>query len=69
MQLAFGEVRAEDKAELAKLTSAIKANYTEKNEEARKHWGGGVRGHKSIAKLEGRARSMGQDPAQVSHTV
>lgn len=46
-QLAFGEVKAEDKAELAKLVSAIKSNYTDKNEEARKHWGGGVRGHKS----------------------
>ncbi|KAK4700669.1 large subunit ribosomal protein L7Ae, partial [Phenoliferia sp. Uapishka_3] len=67
--LAFGEVKAEDKAELAKLVSAIKSNYTDKNEEARKHWGGGVRGHKSIAKLEGRARALGQDPTKVSHTV
>lgn len=47
MQLAFGEVKSEDKAELAKLVSAIKSNYTDKNEEARKHWGGGIRGHKS----------------------
>ena len=68
-QLAFGEVKAEDKAELAKLVSAIKSNYTDKNEEARKHWGGGVRGHKSIAKLEGRARAAGLDPSKVSHTV
>ncbi|KAM0752509.1 L30e-like protein [Meredithblackwellia eburnea MCA 4105] len=67
--LAFGDVKAEDKAELAKLVSAIKSNYTDKFEEQRKHWGGGVRGHKSIAKLEGRARAAGQDPTKVSHTV
>lgn len=36
--LAFGEVRAEDKAELAKLVSAIKANYTDKYAEANRHW-------------------------------
>ncbi|KAL8280580.1 hypothetical protein RQP46_006903 [Phenoliferia psychrophenolica] len=62
-------VNAEDKVELAKVVSAIKFNYTDKNEEARKHWGGGVRGHKSIAKLEGRARAAGLDPTKVSHTV
>merc|ERR1712080_34653 len=48
--LAFGEVRAEDKAELAKLVSAIKANYTDKYAEANRHWGGGMRGKKSISK-------------------
>ncbi|KAI5480958.1 hypothetical protein MNV49_006768 [Pseudohyphozyma bogoriensis] len=67
--LAFGEVKAEDKAELAKLVSAIKANYTDKHEEARKHWGGGVRGTKSIAKLEARAKAAGQNPANVSKTI
>merc|ERR1719487_2609036 len=45
--LAFGDVRAEDKAELAKLVSAIKANYTDKYAESTRHWGGGVRGTKS----------------------
>lgn len=66
LQLAFGEVRAEDKAELAKMITAVKVNYTDKFEEERKHWGGGHRGHKSIAKLEGRARALGQDPTKVS---
>jgi large subunit ribosomal protein L7Ae len=47
-QLAFGEVKSEDTAELAKLVSAIKSNYTDKNAEARKVWGGGHRGHKSM---------------------
>lgn len=68
-QLAFGEVKSEDKAELAKLVSAIKVNYEEKFAATRSHWGGGIRGHKSIAKLEGRAKALGQDPTKVSHTV
>jgi large subunit ribosomal protein L7Ae len=37
--LAFGDVKAEDKAELAKLVSAIKANYTDKHAGAANHWG------------------------------
>jgi len=49
--LAFGEVKSEDKAELAKLVSAIKSNYTDKHAATINHWGGGHRGHKSIAKL------------------
>ncbi|GAA5934389.1 uncharacterized protein JCM15063_004562 [Sporobolomyces koalae] len=67
--LAFGEVKPEDKAELAKLVSAIKVNYTEKYESTRQHWGGGLRGKKSIAKLEARAKALGQNPANVSHHV
>lgn len=47
--LAFGEVRAEDKAELAKLVSAVKSNFEEKFKDAHRHWGGGIRGNKSIA--------------------
>ncbi|GAA5992569.1 hypothetical protein JCM11641_002635 [Rhodosporidiobolus odoratus] len=67
--LAFGDVKAEDKAELAKLVSAIKANYTDKLEGQRNHWGGGIRGKKSIAKLEKRAKMLGQDASKVSHFV
>merc|ERR1712093_132186 len=67
--LAFGDVRAEDKAELAKLVSAIKANYTDKYAEASRHWGGGVRGTKSLAKLQARAKLLGQDPSKVSKFV
>ncbi|GAA5898283.1 hypothetical protein JCM6882_000120 [Rhodosporidiobolus microsporus] len=67
--LAFGDVRAEDKAELAKLVSAIKANYTDKYEQANRHWGGGLRGKKSIAKLQKRAKMLGQDASKVSLTI
>ncbi|KAG0343164.1 60S ribosomal protein L8B [Podila humilis] len=56
--LVFTETRAEDKAELASLISAIKSNYTEKNETARKAWGGGLMGFKSNMKMAKRASAV-----------
>jgi large subunit ribosomal protein L7Ae len=50
--LALTEVRSEDKAELAKLLSAIKEGYTDKYEDARRHWGGGIMGAKANARTE-----------------
>jgi large subunit ribosomal protein L7Ae len=45
--VAITDVRSEDSQALANLISASKANYLEKSEELRKHWGGGIRGNKS----------------------
>lgn len=50
--LALTEVRSEDKAEFAKLLSAVKEGYTDKYEEARRHWGGGIMGPKANARTE-----------------
>ncbi|KAH2664511.1 hypothetical protein KXW18_008680 [Aspergillus fumigatus] len=50
--LALTEVRAEDKAELSKLLSTIKEGYTDKYEESRRHWGGGIMGSKAVARME-----------------
>lgn len=47
---ALTEVREEDEAALAKLVSTVNANYLEKYEETKKHWGGGILGNKAIAK-------------------
>lgn len=41
-------MRSEDKNELAKLVSAIKDGYLESHEEARRKWGGGIMGQKSV---------------------
>jgi len=45
--LAFTTVKAEDKAEFAKLVEAITGNFNARFEDLRKHWGGGIVGHKS----------------------
>ncbi|ODV87240.1 hypothetical protein CANARDRAFT_21206 [[Candida] arabinofermentans NRRL YB-2248] len=47
---ALTEVKPEDEAELAKLVSTINANFVEKYDESRRHWGGGILGAKAQAK-------------------
>lgn len=54
---ALVDVRSEDQAKLATLISAINSNFAEKYEENKKHWGGGILGAKSNAKLAKRARA------------
>jgi large subunit ribosomal protein L7Ae len=56
--LALTEVRAEDKAEFAKLLSAIKEGYTDKNEDTRRHWGGGIMGAKANARIEKKQKAL-----------
>jgi len=53
--LAFTQVDAADKPSLSKLVETIKTNFNDRYDEIRKHWGGGLLGNKSnarIAKLE-----------------
>lgn len=49
--IAITEVRPEHKQELATLAQAIKVNFNDKFDEIRKHWGGGINGAKSQAKM------------------
>ncbi|KAK0707417.1 50S ribosomal protein L30e-like protein [Lasiosphaeris hirsuta] len=56
--LALTEVRSEDKNELSKLVSAIKDGYLEKNESARKQWGGGIMGYKANKRIEKRQKAI-----------
>ncbi|KAG6830272.1 60S ribosomal protein L8 [Tricholoma furcatifolium] len=58
--VALQDVRSEDQRELATLVSAAKANFSDKYEEQRRQWGGGLRGNKSTAKLRKRAKAAGQ---------
>lgn len=53
---ALTEVKPEDESALATLISTVNANFGDKYEENRKHWGGGILGAKSTAKLEKRSR-------------
>ncbi|KAF8003974.1 hypothetical protein OXX80_001672 [Metschnikowia pulcherrima] len=61
---ALTEVAAEDEADLAKLISTINANFIEKYEDARKHWGGGIMGKKHNDKVAKRAKQMDVVPTQ-----
>lgn len=56
-----------DKLNLSKVVEAIKNNYNERFDEIRRHWGGGLLGPKSqarVAKLEkAKARELAQKVA------
>ncbi|KAL8657119.1 MAG: hypothetical protein Q9226_002234 [Calogaya cf. arnoldii] len=56
--LAITEVRSEDKSELSKLVSTIKEGYSEKYEEAKRHWGGGIMGAKAVARTEKKRKAF-----------
>ncbi|ESN94513.1 hypothetical protein HELRODRAFT_68824, partial [Helobdella robusta] len=62
--LAFPTVNSEDRSALNKLVETVKTDFNERAEEIRRHWGGGVMGHKSqarIAKLEkAKAKELAQ---------
>ncbi|SYW81265.1 probable RPL8B - 60s large subunit ribosomal protein L7a.e.B [Ustilago bromivora] len=59
------EVRSEDERELANLVSAAKANYLDKAEEIRRHWGGGHLSQRSNHKLAKRAKIAAMQPRPV----
>lgn len=56
--LAITEVRSEDKSELSKLVSGIKEGYTDKHEESRRHWGGGIMGAKANARQDKKRKAL-----------
>jgi len=58
--LTLQDVKSEDQRELSTLVSAAKANFSDKYEEQRRQWGGGVRGNKSSQMLRKRAKASGQ---------
>lgn len=64
--VALTEVKSEDNRELANLVSAAKANFGDKYEEHKRHWGGGARGNKSTEKLKKRAKAAGTTVANAS---
>jgi len=49
--VALTSVKPEDKHSLEKIAESVKTNYNERFDEIRRHWGGGVMGNKSQAKL------------------
>merc|ERR1712168_1788754 len=49
--VALTSVKPEDKHSLEKIAESVKTNYNERVEEIKRHWGGGVMGNKSQAKI------------------
>ncbi|KAG7448487.1 L30e-like protein [Guyanagaster necrorhizus] len=64
--VALQEVKSEDQRELATLISAAKANFSDKYEDQRRQWGGGLRGNKSTQMLRKRAKAAGQNVTAAS---
>jgi large subunit ribosomal protein L7Ae len=64
--VAIQEVKSEDQRELATIVSAAKANFTDKYDEQRRQWGGGIRGNKSTQMLRKRAKAAGQSTTAAS---
>jgi len=54
--VAFVDIKNEHKQDLSKLVDTVTTNYNDRAEEIRKHWGGGILGAKSQAKLNKRLR-------------
>jgi len=65
--LALATVNPDDKAALSKLVESVKANFTERYDELRRTWGGGVLGAKSQARInkleKAKARELQQKHA------
>lgn len=62
--LALTNVEANDKANLAKIVEAIKTNFNERHDEIRRHWGGGILGSKSLARIAKLERAKARELAQ-----
>lgn len=51
-------MRSEDKSELSKLLSAIKEGYTDKYEDQKRHWGGGIMGQKANDRVAKKKKAL-----------
>merc|ERR1712227_599979 len=49
--LAIAQANAEDRGAMNKLVEAVKTNFNDRFDELRRHWGGGVMGAKSVARV------------------
>merc|ERR1712243_500539 len=49
--LALSNINPEDKSALSKVVETTRNNFNDRFEEIRRHWGGGVNGSKSLARI------------------
>jgi len=62
--LALANVKPEDRTILGKLVETLKTNYNDRYDEIRRHWGGGVLGGKSRARVDKLQRAKVREIAQ-----
>lgn len=62
--VALQNVENADQANLAKLVETIKTNYNERYDEIRRHWGGGLLGPKSMARIAKLEKAKARELAQ-----
>jgi len=62
--VALQNVDNADQANLAKLVETIKTNYNERYDEIRRHWGGGLLGPKSMARIAKLEKAKARELAQ-----
>merc|ERR1711915_407729 len=62
--LALSNIPPEDKSALSKVVEATKNNFNDRFDEIRRHWGGGVNGGKSLAKIAKLEKAKAKELAQ-----
>lgn len=62
--LALTTVENNDKANFSKVLEAVKTNFNDRHEEIRRHWGGGILGSKSLARIAKLERAKARELAQ-----
>jgi len=62
--VAITQVDAVDRSNLTKLVETIKTNYNDRFDEIRKHWGGGLLGSKSLARISKLEKAKQRELAQ-----
>lgn len=62
--VALTQVDAADRANFTKLVEVVKTNYNDRQDEIRRHWGGGLLGAKSLARIAKLEKAKARELAQ-----
>lgn len=62
--VALQNVDNADRANLSKIVEAVTTNYNERYDEIRRHWGGGLLGPKSMARIAKIEKAKARELAQ-----
>merc|ERR1712029_1183510 len=62
--LALASVNPEDKPSMSKVVEAVRTNFNDRGDELRRHWGGGIMGAKSQARIAKPEKAKARELAQ-----